>query len=940
MKKLLFICLISSLAACTKESSYESIRQRIDLSGEWESSLGKCKLPGSTDENKLGSGEHRKDVTHQLTRTHPFSGKVVYEKEITIPAKWNGKRKVLFMERTKPSTLWIDGDSIGSYGHIYAPHEYLLPELTEGKHTIKIRIDNSEHSVPKEIQGSHAWTDGTQTNWNGILGDFHIEAMPHTFIKNVQVYPSVKDKKAVVAISINSTSKQKGSIRLVCESWNSREQHTLPALKKDVELDKGENRIEMAIEMGEKMLTWSEFHPALYRLNASLDTKDGEDNQIVQFGMRDFSTEGTQFTINGFKTFLRGKHDACVFPLTGYAPMDIESWRKVFRIAKYYGINYYRCHSYTPPKAALEAADIEGIYFQAELPLWGRISANNNRLNEFLLNEARMTLDFLGNHPSFTMFGLGNELSGDVSIMRSWIESFRQQDNRHLYSFGSNNFLGWQGPQEGEDYFTTCRVGWGEGYTSHVRSSFAFVDAEKGGILNNTRPNTRANYAEAIAKCPHPVIGHETGQFQIYPDYKEIEKYTGVLYPYNLEIFRDRLKKNGLQDQEKEFHKASGRFAIECYKGDIEYALRTPGLGGFQMLDLQDFPGQGSALVGILDAFMDSKGLISADEFRGFCAPVVPLALMDSYCLNTAQDLSIDVAISNFEEKDWTRPLHWRLEEEDSTGFSVQGEIKVNVAQGTVTQVGNIKTSLDNIKKPTQLRLTLSTGSYKNRYSLWTYPDSKPETEEGIRVCRQLDHNAIRLLEQGEKILYIPNHKDVEKQSISGLFTPDYWNYAMFKSISENAGKEVSPGSLSLLMNEKHPLFRLFPTECHSNWQWWSIVRNARPLILDNTPHHYKPLIQVIDNVERNHKLGLLFEFSVLGGKVLVCMSNLDAVQDTPEGRQFRNAILAYMKSGHFSPKEKISPAQLQSLFTTDVKEQGIKGVQNLSDYDVAPNKP
>lgn len=940
MKKCILFCIATILTACANKHSYEPVRERVSLAGEWKTTLGTCNLPGTTDENRLGSGEHPKNVTHQLTRTHPFYGKVIYEKDIIIPDNWKGKRMVLFMERTKPSTLWVDGDSIGSLGHIYAPHTYLLPELAEGKHTIKIRIDNSEHSVPKEIQGSHAWTDGTQTNWNGILGDFHIEATPDTYIKDVQAYPSVKERKTAVILHINSSSKQKGTIKIESSSWNSAQTHTIPAIKEKVELNEGDNRIEMTLDMGEEMLTWSEFHPALYRLNASLSTKDGKDNQIIQFGMRDFATEGTQFTINGFKTFLRGKHDACVFPLTGYAPMDVESWRRIFRIAKYYGINYYRCHSYTPPKAAFEAADIEGIYFQAELPLWGTISARNPRLNNFLLNEANMTLDYLGNHPSFMMFGLGNELNGDVGIMRSWLEGFRKHDNRHLYSFGSNNFLGWQGPQEGEDYFTTCRVGWGEGYTSHVRSTFAFVDAEKGGILNNTRPNTRANYSGAIAKCPRPVIGHETGQFQIYPDYGEIEKYSGVLYPYNLEIFRERLKKNGLQDQAKNFHKASGRFAIQCYKADIEYALRTPGMGGFQMLDLQDFPGQGSALVGVLDAFMDSKGLVSADEFKGFCAPIVPLALMDSYCYSTTQKLCIDIAVSNYEEKEWTSPLQWSLAKKDSTGFCKQGEIEISVEQGAVAKVGEIKTSLAEIKEPTELRLTLSTGKYKNSYNLWVYPEKAPESEDGLHICKKLDHKAKKTLEQGGRVLLIPDHKDVEKQSIGGLFTPDYWNYAMFKSISENAGKEVSPGSLSLLMNEKHPLFRLFPTECHSNWQWWSIVRNARPLILDNTPHHYKPLIQVVDNVERNHKLGLLFEFSVLGGKVLVCMSNLDAIQDTPEGRQFRNAILAYMKSDHFSPQEEISPALLQNLFTTDVKEQGIKGVQNLSDYDVAPNKP
>lgn len=938
MRNFIALCLLACLTSCTEKEDFQTMRERINLSGNWNSSLGSCILPGTTDENKLGNGKHPTDVTSQLTRTYPYAGIVEYEKEVEIPSQMEEKRLTLFMERTKPSTLWIDGDSIGTLGHIYAPHCYKLPALTSGKHHIKIRIDNSSTSVPAEIQGSHAWTDGTQTNWNGILGDFYIEATPRTYLKQIQVYPSVEEKKARVNVSIYSTSNQAGTVTLSAKAWNTEQKHRLPDAEKQVSLNKGENKIELVLDMGNRMQTWSEFHPTLYALNVTLSTNDGKDNIVTDFGMRDFTTKGTQFTINGFKTFLRGKNEACVFPLTGYAPMDVESWRKVFQIAKSYGINYYRCHSYTPPRAAFAAADIEGIYFQAELPLWGTISPDNRRLNDFLLNEAYMSLDYLGNHPSFTMLSLGNELGGDIDVMRSWLDEFRKYDDRHLYSFGSNNFLGWRGAQDGEDYLTTCRIGGGEGYTSHVRSSFAFVDAEQGGILNNTRPNTRTDYAVAIAKSPRPVISHETGQFQIYPDYKEIEKYTGVLHPYNLEIFRDRLNENGLQNQIEAFHQATGRFAVECYKADIEYGLRTAGLGGFQMLDLQDFPGQGSALVGILDAFMDSKGVVTPEAFRGFCAPVVPLALMDTYCYSNKEMLNIGLSLSNYEEHSWSDALCWRLESlSDSVTFVREGKVATDVEQGKVTQVGELKCTLAEIDKPAQLRLTLTTGSYHNYYNLWVYPDRTPESDEGIFICQSLDDEAKKILEKGGKVLLIPDHKAIEKQSVGGLFTPDYWNYAMFKSISENAGREVSPGTLSLLMNEKHPLFRQFPTECHSNWQWWSIVRNARPLILNATPHEYKPLIQVVDNVERNHKLGLLFEFAVDNGKVLVCMSNLEAIRHTPEGCQFRNAILSYMKSDKFSPTEMLTSQQLHQILTTDVKKHDITGVKNQSDYDVQP---
>ena len=913
---------------------YTSLREQIQLAGEWESSLGTCRLPGTTDENRLSERNRDTLVTYQLTRLYPYSGKVIYTREINIPESFRGKKLFLMMERTKPSTVWVDGDSIGSYGHLYAPHRYELPALAVGKHQLKIRIDNSPTSVPKEIQGSHAWTDATQTNWNGILGEFYIEAVPVSYIQSVQVYPEVDKKQALVIVEVDADKDGKAILDVDGYAWNTSETHTLSSQQLAVRLKKGRNRIELPVNMGDKPLLWSEFHPALYKLNITLRAGKNRDSRMVDFGMRKFEVEGTQFVINGYKTFLRGKHDACVFPLTGYGPMDVASWQRVFRVAKQYGINHYRCHSFTPPRAALEAADIEGIYYQIELPLWGDIKRENTVLNDFLKREGDMLLEHFGNHPSFMMLGLGNELDAEIDVVREWLDDFRNQDNRHLYCFGSNNNLGWKGPQDGEDFFVTCRVGGGDGYKTHVRTSFAYVDAEKGGILNNTRPATDKDYSGAIAHCPRPVVGHENCQFQIYPDYGQIEKYTGVLHPYNLEIFRDRLKENHLSSQAKTFHQATGHFSIECYKADMEYAFRTPGFGGFQLLDLQDYPGQGSALVGILDAFMDSKGIVAPETFYGFCAPLVPLVLMKDHCWLNTQPLHIDVALSNYVEGDWNEPVRWSLVSDNGV-WKRDGVLMASIPQGKVGKAGSIDLSLSGLKEAQRLTLTLTTGKYRNYYHLWVYPDETAESEGSVHVASFLNDDLRKRLESGASVLLIPDHDSIVAQSVGGMFTPDYWNYSMFKTISENAGKEVSPGTLSILTDPGHPLLKYFPTECHSDWQWWSITRNSRPMILNATRGEYRPLIQVVDNIERNHKLGLVFEFAVGKGKLLVCMTDLQAIAGTPEGNQFRTSLLRYMKSDAFHPTEQLAWKELDALFHTDINQRQIIGVKNESDYTV-----
>ena len=182
---------------------------------------------------------------------------------------------------------------------------------------------------------------------------------------------------------------------------------------------------------------------------------------------------------------------------------------------------------------------------------------------------------------------------------------------------------------------------------------------------------------------------------------------------------------------------------------------------------------------------------------------------------------------------------------------------------------------------------------------MWVYPEEQEDTD-GVYIDSLLNKQVKSKLAKGATVLLLPRHKDIEKQSVGGMFTPDYWNYAMFKTISENAGKEVSPGTMSVLTDPAHPLFRHFPTEEHSDWQWWSIARNSRPMVLDNTSKAYRPVVQVIDNIERNHKLGIVFEFRIGKGKLLVCTTDLDAIQGTPEGNQFRTPCSA-MRSRHNS---------------------------------------
>ena len=821
----------------------------IDLSGTWQFALDRqrlvhpdyiltetVQLPGTTDTNKKGDPLVKKDETTHLSRIYSYKGRAWYKRQVEIPADWQDQPVYLFLERTKPTEIYVDAKFVGSSNDISTPQVFDLSQwLTPGRHDLAIMVDNG-NGVPEQLYAnSHAYTEDTQTNWNGIIGRIEI----------LNSFPSVAQV---------------------------------------------------------------ENHPIF----------------------KDFHIKGQHFYANGHIIFLRGKHDACVWPLTGHVPMDVESWRNYLGDCAAYGLNHVRFHSWCPPEAAFVAADELGIILQPELPFWGDFNDKDTVLMQFLHKEGEKILHWYGHHPSFRMFALGNELWGNIDKMAEFIEDFRKIAPDKIYTFGSNYYLGYQGVKKGMDYFTTCRVGgeaWGS-YNTHTRGSFSFADAADGGMINHFHPNTTMNFEEGCALADVPIISHETAQFQTYPDYDEIQKYTGVLYPYNMEVFRSRLEKAGMLDQAKDFHQASGLWSLQLYKQDIEMDLRTPNMAGFQLLDLQDYPGQGSAYVGILDAFMDPKGLCTEREWREWCAPVVPLLIADKFCFTNKEGIRAKVQIANYSGESLKgKTLSWEVSPD------LKGEMDVPDGEG-LFEAGELNISLSQYDKPTQLQLLLNIDGtdYHNTYDLWAFPtkDNLKKLKKKIIVTNVLTENIAQQLEKGKNVLLMP---DSSKLCVGGLFQTDYWNYRMFKTICEGNKKPVSPGTLGILTDPKHPIFSNFPTEMHTNWQWFPVIKNSHPMILDNTGKDYHPIVQVIDNIERNHKLGLVFEFTIGKGKLLVCMSDLEKASEYPEGRAFYNSVLEYMNSKDFAPKTHITLDDFYRLMTTDVVGGKIGELNNISPY-------
>jgi len=884
----------------------------LDLAGTWAFAFGQkgaerpgaftdtIALPGTTETNRKGP-ENPEQRLLGLTRLYRFEGPAWYQREVTIPATWAGKRVTLLLERSKFAQVWLDDRLCGESPILCTPQEYDLGAVAPGRHRLTVLVDNSRRPVKCEM---HQMSDNTQGNWNGIIGRLELRATDAVWIEDLQIYPDVAGDSARVVARVGNVSTQLANGTLTMQLFEAGACTTA--------LSRAALMLFAAAPGGATLETqfklpnapqWDEFTPHLLRLTADLQMGPAGDAREVLFGFHNFKTLGTQFNVNGRTTFLRGKHDGCVFPLTGHPPMEVEGWLKYLRICQDYGINHIRFHTWTPPDAAFAAADQLGMYLQPELPFWGKY---DEAAVAALRPEAERILRAYGNHPSFAMLSLGNECGGSRAVLSNLVAELRHRDPRRLYAQGSNNFLGDPQLAGGDDYWTTFRTR--QGAAGNVRGSFATVDGGN-GIAQIGLPGTLGDYTGAIAGLPVPVIGHEVGQFEAFPNFDEIQNYTGVFRARNFEKFRADLAAAGMAGQAHDFFRASARLAALGYREEIEAALRTPGFGGFQLLDLQDFPGQGTALVGILDAFMHSKGAISPDDWRQFCAPVVLLARFPRYTWTAGETFSAAVQVAHYGAQDFAdATLAWELL--NSHGRSLAGgRIAAGwIKQGGLRPLGEISAPLAGVKAPDQLTLVLRLGGTKigNRYPLWVYPPSAPaQPPAGVTLARGCDAAARAALARGGRVVLVPTDDWLEN-SVEGGFMTDFWCWPMFHN---------RPGTMGLLCNEQHPALAGFPTAMHSDWQWFHIASAARPLILDALPKDFRPIVQVVDNFARLHRLGLVFETKVGPGRLLVCACDLLKLDKQPEARQLLNCLLTYAAYDRFQPAQEISAQALRDLF-------------------------
>ena len=906
----LVACALPPVFGATPETRSASIagkwQLRLDpndagIAAEWFKGTSgfsdRIQLPGSTDEQHFGNKNEGRDLLH-LTHAYWFIGPAWYEREITIPESWRGKRITVFLERCHWETqAWLDGYPLGLQNSLSTPHVYELgeagkPGVTPGAHRLTIRVDNRRQI---DIGGwSSAITEEGPGNWNGIAGRMEMRATDAVWIDKVSAYPDPARNLVHVKVRVRNTTGENEAANLTLTVGTATSSTGVVVSNLPVEI------LERDFELASPSQSWSEFTPAVQELSVALTSTPAAsssaggffDEARTTFGLRALTTAGKQMMLNGRVIRLRGTVDNGSFPLKGFPPTDVETWRARLQTYKDYGFNHVRFHSWCPPEAAFSAADELGLILQVENPLWigdGRVSIDDLR-TEFIDKEAHRIIDTYGNHPSFGLMSMGNEEgSGQDPFLGRLVRSLQEADPRHLYTSTThpNNF------RRPDNYFVTAGFDW-KGLRGDPR-------------FEKYPPDTAFDYRQYVEKLDRPVVAHELGQWTVFPNFAEAREYTGPLQPRYLDAYREAMERNGTLSDAEAFRQASGALMVALYKEEIESNLRTPEMTGFQLLGLTDWPGFGPAFIGVLDTLGESKGLITPEAFRRFSSPTVPLVRLKKRTWTTNETLEAPVEIAHYGPADIDNlQVSWVLRDAASRTVASGQLPPTKIPTGGLTALGAIRLELKSYPAPARYSIQVSAGAFVNDWDLWLYPEKLPTPPSKIVIATRWDDTARKQLAAGRTVVLLLDPQQ-KARTVPTVFTTAFWSNAWFPDRHETMGVLCQPSNRALAE---------FPTATHADWQWWDLMSGSRAFVLTGAPAGLTPVVQVIDDAARSYPLGAVFEARVGRGKLLATSFDLVNSLDTRlAARQLRYSLLRYAASRDFDPRTELPATYLDELF-------------------------
>lgn len=930
------------------DASTSPYRQLLSLDGQWSFALDPdqageqgrwysrdldqmIQVPGSWEEQGFGD-EPNSQFLWGWNKQREYEGAAWYSRTVEIPATWTDCAIELVLRGVRwRSIVWVDGVRVGEQDSLSAPQRHDLTTVLrpDATHRLAIQIDNR---MLFDLPESHINSDQTATHWGGITGGAALETRPATAIKQVQYRPHVADRRFEFEV-LTTNAAADLTFEVIVTNPETGETISRQAPVRD-------GRATLSVELGADARLWWDDDPFLYQADFRLLQGDAVHDAVGQrLGLREIATNGRQLLLNGRPVFLRGYVDCCIFPQTGYPVWDIDEYRRQFRIARSYGFNHVRLHSWTPPTPFWQAADELGMLVQTELPHWSRFYDHAEieppqDVHSFLTRELDKIIQEYHFHPSWVLFSNGNELIANSDSHPGLIELTRrgkELDPTRLYT-DQTGFGHIPSPSRHDVDFYIQSCNW------HPPKK----------IYDAASNDTTQDFSAVTAHTDRPLIGHEHGQFTMYVRPSEAEKYTGVLRPSWLASVLQTLEAKNMTPRLDAFIQASGIHILRTYKENIERARRTQHLAGLQLLDIRDFPGQGHATTGLLDMFWDSKGLVDPETFAQYNGAVVLLMRAPSPTFWNGETLMADIEVSNFGGGTIAGELlRWELRDRRN-GETFTGEVSVGPAPaGKITPLHRLEIPLPLAESAHAWELHVRLGKAENSWHFWSFPypqligdnrntgSSLPQLRNRLpggefsdnyggtamflgRTIETLtpdlklaisDRLSLRLLQylyDGGRVWLMPAASQLH-DSVPTRYLPPFWSYLHF------------PDNVSSVMGmivHDHPALAGFPHDSCSDWQWYNLVNDTPAICLDSIPF-VEPVVEVIDNFNRAKRLCYAFEARVGRGSLFVSTWRLadPVVSGRPEARHLFDEVVHYLRGEAFAPTDEISVGQLLGVF-------------------------
>ncbi len=375
----------------------------INLNGNWAFEFDSTDA-GEKEQWNQGKKAFSKTISVPFPWGSPLSGVkdeadiAWYSKTITVNPTWKGKRIFVTIGASDwRTTIWLDGQKLGSHDGGYTPFSFELENLKFGTpQNLVIRVDDKRRDFT--LYGKQGYG-----NARGIWQTIYLEARGKNYIDALYFTPDIDQSQVKVSIVLDKPASKSLDFEVLIKNN--------PAIKVKQKIAEGNSNLSFFIKIPKAHL-WDLEDPFLYEVEAKL----GDDKVKSYFGMRKISTVNLPNTtykyiaINNKPVYLQLTLDQSYHPDGFYTFPTDEFMKNEILLSKKIGLNGIRTHIKVDVPRKLYWADKLGLLVMSDLPnSWGEPDIQARAESEYTLKEM-IKRDF--NHPAIFSWITFNETWG------------------------------------------------------------------------------------------------------------------------------------------------------------------------------------------------------------------------------------------------------------------------------------------------------------------------------------------------------------------------------------------------------------------------------------------------------------------------------------------------------------------------------------------------